>query len=223
MLFFSILLLLSLLSLTMTVDTRPPLQSSDHVELTLVRHGESAANADPHLRYHPDYSEDYVRLSPKGRDQATALSKDFPQNGVQYWSSPMLRALETTSLLMRNAKTHSFIVDKRLEELRWPLFKNENERQTHKAAMKNVGMLAYENPAVGYFESGQDVVDRLTDFLLEHRAILRSQPNIIICHEIVMRAFNYLVSGDPTNFETQKFDNCETLKWNGDLMDLIQK
>lgn len=192
----------------------------DHLDLLFVRHGESAANADPECRFERGYVDEYVRLSPKGQIQAIKLGESLPKQDVQFWSSPMHRAIETTSLLIQNTETLSFIVDKRLKELQWPCFENEASRLGHKNEMKKVGMLTYTNSNLGTFECGRDVVRRLQEFLLDHLDKLNKQSNIIVCHEIVMRAFYYMITGDPADFESKKFDNCETLHWKGDVANL---
>lgn len=92
-----------------------------------------------------------------------------------------------------------------------------DERALHKAGIKAHGMFRYKSLAANVAETGEDVAKRLNRFLLRHKQALNGQTNIIVCHELVMRAFQYLVRRDPTVFETIEYDNCEIAVWIGSL------
>ncbi|MFX0208119.1 MAG: histidine phosphatase family protein [Candidatus Hodarchaeota archaeon] len=75
------------------------------MQLVIIRHGESVANAQRILQGHSDYS-----LSELGRQQAQALSKRLIKKQISFdivYSSDLARAVETTEILARELKIPS--------------------------------------------------------------------------------------------------------------------
>ena len=89
----------------------------------------------------------------------------------------------------------------------------------HKANIKLAGMFSYKNPdcEASQSETGEDVAKRLCRFLEKHTKALEGHTNLIFCHELVMRAFQYLLSRDPTVFDRIEYDNWAVVEWCGSL------
>lgn len=185
--------------------------------ITFIRHGESEANANPSIRFEATYNEDDVPLSARGREQAAACYTSTLTGNTLVWSSPMTRALQTTKIILTGTEKQ-FIVDPRLREMKWPIFATMDEKSLHKANTKQYGMYHYKGEG---FESGEEVARRLRVFLQENMAAMAGYHNIIVSHEIVMRAFMFLQSRDPTVFDTLEFKNCESLHWMGWITELL--
>lgn len=207
------------IALVMSVDAQ--------TKLLFVRHGESLANVNPDIRFQSDYSDHNVALSPRGREQATSCKCFFSErlykaeaDRLKYWSSPMRRAIETAHIIVPTTAIDNIVVDADLREMEWPRFETQDERAHHKAGIKAHGMFRYKK-LDSKAETGEDVAKRLTHFLMRHKQALNDQTNIIFCHELVMRAFQYLVRRDPTVFDTIEYDNCEVAVWTGSLDALV--
>lgn len=187
--------------------------------IILVRHGESKANADPSIRLQKEYDDDDVGLSFRGRAQAVECrekkSHQFKTNNTLWWCSPMNRAIQTIKII---APDQPFVVDPRLREMKWPKFNTEAEKISHNDRKKACGMFAHNGKD---FESGEEVVVRLRSFLRDNMAAMTWHNNIIVCHEIVMRAFKYLETRNFSVFDTMDFDNCETFHWTGFISELL--
>ena len=188
--------------------------------LTFIRHGESEANADPSIRYVKNYDDDKVSLSALGRSQAQRCRAYPTTRDTVWWSSPMTRALQTTNILLGHSGK-KVKIDHRLREMKWPTFATTEEKLVHKALTQKHGMYHYSGQG---FESGKDVTERLREFLTQNRAALSGgHPNVIVCHEILMRAFVYLQTRDPSVFDTLEIPNCDSIHWTGDLSKLLSK
>lgn len=186
--------------------------------ITFIRHGESLANANPIIRFQHDYNDEDVGLSEVGRTQVEECGKRLTSSdNTLWWSSPMNRAIQTTKLL---APEKHFIVDPRLREMKWPSFRSPADKSIHDVRRKELGMFTYGGDD---FECGEQVVRRLKSFLKEHMPTMACRHNIIVCHEIVMRAFKYLQTRDPLVFDTVNFDNCETFTWIGYITELFSQ
>lgn len=186
----------------------------------MIRHGESEANANPSIRFDADYVEDDVPLSARGREQAAScdVSSTLDDNTI-VWSSPMIRAIQTTKIILAGTE-EPFIVDPRLREMKWPVFTTVDEKEHHKANAKLHGMYYHKGES---FESGEEVANRLRAFLQNNLTLLAGHHNIIVCHEIVMRAFRFLQTRDSVVFDTLKFENCELSHWQGYMTQLLTK
>lgn len=53
----------------------------------------------------------------------------------------------------------------------------------------------------------------LRSFLVRHTKALEGHTNVIFCHEVVMRAFQYLLSRDPTVLDRIRYENCAVVEW----------
>ena len=102
--------------------------------------------------------------------------------------------------------------------MKWPIFATAEQKSHHKAILKQYGMYFYRGLDC---ESGEDVVQRLREFLLQNMAAMAGRHNIIVCHEIVMRAFMFLQNHDPIVLDTLEFGNCESMHWTGDTAELL--
>ena len=136
--------------------------------IVLIRHGNSAANADASIRAHlPDHR---IPLTPKGHREAEqagkALVELFGDLPVHVYLSPYLRTRETFESIKRGAGDRLNIFrafeDPRLRE----------QDFGHLRAAEAHALIEAERAAYGSFyfrlpdgESGADVYDRVTTFL----------------------------------------------------------
>lgn len=86
------------------------------MDVFLVRHGESQANAEGRLQGSLDFP-----LSERGRAQAAQLARWLTKNGVGWdyaFSSPLLRASQTAEILSRECGGPAAVADVDLHEIR---------------------------------------------------------------------------------------------------------
>lgn len=128
---------------------------------------------------------------------------------ITVYTSPMLRAIQTSKVL---GFSDRHIVDNRLAEQNIPKFPNAQSRDFHRNEARRLGKFTYRYPFPGG-ENGQDVADRLADFLkdLSHGDKTDFSTILMICHEVVIRAAIFLLGSDsgPRVFDDVDIDNCE--------------
>jgi broad specificity phosphatase PhoE len=96
--------------------------------LTLLRHGQSKANAEGILQGQSDWA-----LSADGRRQTTELAEYWAATGVTFAaiiSSPLLRALDTAQIITEHLNC-TLEVDPQLMERKWGQFEGETLADVH--------------------------------------------------------------------------------------------
>lgn len=177
--------------------------------LWLIRHGESIGNVARHeaekhkaLQIETPHREPDVPLSELGKEQAKRLGKWFAsqtEKPTTIYTSPYIRAMETTQILAESAGFERDEITIRLDErLR------ERELGVFDCLTKEGAMLKYpdlcdlrERWGKFYFrppggESWADVVLRLRSFIETDLSKLNAENILIVTHEVVVRCFRYI-------------------------------
>ncbi|MGC2238726.1 MAG: histidine phosphatase family protein [Pyrinomonadaceae bacterium] len=176
--------------------------------LWLVRHGQSTANVLRHKAEaenlltidFPEREQD-VPLSALGEEQSVKLGKWFLEEKEKpnvVFSSPFLRADETTRLILENAKLEKLeiIYDERLRERELGIFDRLTRRGVAEkfpaefAARQKIGKF-YFRPSNG--ESWADVALRIRSFWNEIKTDFAGEKILVVSHEAVLHLFRYIV------------------------------
>lgn len=178
--------------------------------LWLIRHGESIGNVARHeaerhkaLQIETPHREPDVPLSELGREQAKRLGKWFAaqtEKPAIIYTSPYIRAMETTQILAESAGFERNEITIKLDErLR------ERELGVFDCLTKEGAMLKYpdlcdlrERWGKFYFrppggESWADVVLRLRSFIETDLSKINEENFLIVTHEVVVRCFRYIL------------------------------
>jgi broad specificity phosphatase PhoE len=164
----------------------------------LVRHGESAWNAEDRLCGRTD-----VPLSEVGRRQAKSLAerlKPIPFEAL--YSSPLVRALETARLISESVGLQP-VTDRRLVELDYGQWEGrtladimENDARTFRAWDANPAQLAPPGGETG-LEAQQRIVSFLESLVAKHRqgnvlvAFHKTVCRLAVCHVLGMAPDEY--------------------------------
>lgn len=165
---------------------------SVNFQVTLVRHGQTAANKAQIIQGNAD-----VPLSDVGKNQAIKLGSHFNKTGASFthvYASDLSRALETAQLVIGDKQ--SIITDKRLRERAFGVVEGKSI-ESYRAAAREAGFkekeLSYFTPEGG--ETLPQVNQRVKAFftdLIDH--LKTSQPEneskiLIVTHGGVIREF----------------------------------
>jgi broad specificity phosphatase PhoE len=159
-----------------------------------VRHGETERNALGRLCGRTD-----VPLSEAGRRQAQLLALRFKPMPVEtLYSSPLRRALETASVL-GEAVGRDPVIDSRLVELNYGAWEgctyeeiSHATPEVYRAWQRDPGSIA---PPGG--ESGEQLIERVTPFLLDVAERHQSGNVVVVCHRTVSRLIACYIMGVP--------------------------
>ncbi len=176
--------------------------------LWLVRHGESTANLARHraeaekaLTIEFDEREADVPLSENGSAQAISVGHWFnlqTEKPTVIFASPYLRTLETSRLIVENAKFENveILQDERLRERELGIF----DRLTKLGAMQKFPEECEKREHFGKFyyrppggESWADISLRLRFFWHDLCLNFADGKVLIVTHEVVIRVFRYVV------------------------------
>ncbi|MEU2583427.1 histidine phosphatase family protein [Streptomyces avermitilis] len=160
--------------------------------IVLVRHGESAGNADDTVyEREPDHA---LPLTEVGWRQAEERGKQlrelFGQEGVSVYVSPYRRTLETLRAFHLDPELVRVREEPRLREQDWGNWQDRDDVRLQKAYRDAYGHFFYR---FAQGESGADVYDRVGGFL---ESLFRSfeapdhPPNVLlVTHGLAMRLF----------------------------------
>jgi broad specificity phosphatase PhoE len=178
-------------------------------ELILVRHGQSTGNlardravAERRDVIEVDQRDADVPLTPLGREQATGVATwlcglEVERRPQLVWSSPYLRALETTQIALAGASFQREIaVDERLRDRELGILDRltadgvAHQYPDEEARRRWLGKLYYRPPGG---ESWSDLALRLRSFLAE----LDRRPDdlrraMLVCHDAVVLVLRYV-------------------------------
>lgn len=176
--------------------------------LWLVRHGQSTANLLRHKAEtenlptidFPEREQD-VPLSEFGERQAERLGKWFAEEAEKptvIFSSPFLRASETTRLILGGAgmRDAEVFYDERLRERELGIFDRLTGRGIREkypaefAARQKIGKF-YFRPSNG--ESWADVALRIRSFWKDVKTDFAGERVLVVSHEAVLHLFRYIV------------------------------
>ena len=176
--------------------------------LWLVRHGQSTANLARHIAESekaltidfPEREMD-VSLSELGLKQAISVGKWFkiqPNKPTLIFTSPYCRTLETSHLIVENAKFEDIeiIQDERLRERELGIF----DRLTRLGGMQKYPDECEKRERLGKFyyrpsggENWADVALRLRSFWRDLGLNFADEKVLIVTHEVVIRVFRFIV------------------------------
>lgn len=189
-------------------EQNPTSRIQNPKSLWLVRHGQSTANllrhtAETENRLTIDFPEreQDVPLSPLGEQQATRLGEWFLAETEKpniVFSSPFVRAGETTRLLLESAQMTSVEIfyDERLRERELGIFDRLTTRGVREkfpaefAARQQIGKF-YFRPSNG--ESWADVALRIRSFWNDIKTNFAGENVLVVSHEAVLHLFRYIV------------------------------
>ena len=148
----------------------------------------------------PEREQD-VPLSELGAEQAARLGRWFLEEKEKpnvVFSSPFVRASETTRLILENAKLEKvkIIYDERLRERELGVFDRLTSRGVAEkfpaefAARQKIGKF-YFRPSNG--ESWADVALRIRSFWNETKRDCAGKRVLVVSHEAVLHLFRYIV------------------------------
>lgn len=161
----------------------------------LVRHGQSAGNADKNIYAElPDYALPLTELGKQQAFEAGIKLKTLIGEGeVQFYVSPFFRTLETFIEIQKQFPNYKFYQDPRLREQEWG--QNMETREGYKEKVEeyrdNYGHFYYRFRDGG--ESCADVFDRVSDFMntmfrdFQKREFPRNV--VLVIHGMTMRVF----------------------------------
>ena len=161
-------------------------------KIILLRHGQSAANADTSIYNRvPDYR---IPLTELGLEQARAAGEQvrrlLDSQQVCVYVSPYLRAYQTLEALNLGTLVERVIEEPRLREQDWANFQISGEIEDQKELRNAYGHFFYR---FREGESGSDVYDRVSSFmetLYRHWSRPDYAPNaLFVTHGLTMRLF----------------------------------
>ncbi|KAL5777850.1 hypothetical protein ACOSP7_010776 [Xanthoceras sorbifolium] len=162
----------------------------DYAEIIVVRHGETAWNADGRIQGHLD-----VELNDVGRQQAAAvadrLSKEMAISAV--YSSDLKRAFETASIIANRCGVPEVITDPDLRErhlgdLQGLQLKEAAELKPDAYLASSSSRTDQEIPGGG--ESFEQLYHRCTSSLQKIGMKHRGEQAVVVTHGGVLRAFH---------------------------------
>jgi broad specificity phosphatase PhoE len=163
------------------------------MEIILVRHGESEANAEDKVSGRLN-----TPLTTNGYGQATNLAKRLGDLQIDcIYTSPLKRATETALPIAERVNTE-VIIDKRLIEVSWGEFEGKLVKDFQQLLNANPSQKldSYEYDFKQYGgESAKEVRQRVESFLNDLK-ISKHKLVLIVCHGGIIRWLNYLITGE---------------------------
>ena len=151
--------------------------------LLLIRHGETAWNAERRLQGQTD-----IPLSSAGRSMVQSWFVPETFNQFEWVSSPLQRATETAKIL-----GHKPIIEPALREMSWGQWEGLNWKELQVDLGREV-MLAHGADSLDFRppqgESPRDLQNRLRPWIKKIE-----RPTIAVCHKGVLQAIYALASG----------------------------
>ena len=184
------------------------------MKLYLIRHGQSAANANPSVYF--TTPDSHIELTDLGREQATncgvELAKKLEKiHGASLYTSPYKRTRNTTELICQQVPDLKVRESALLREQEHPMHKSHRERDIFLLRRKN-SKETFFYKETGY-ESYCNVVDRISVFINNLRLTHKKDDHIVIvAHEIVINAFIMLIDGLPYEEMRQSVENCSIIE-----------
>lgn len=151
------------------------------MKIYLIRHGESLANLG---LVSADFSIDNQNsLSKKGEEQIRAIIPDFQNcNIMQFFSSPMKRAVESAEILQSGlANKPKIMIDNRLKEIDYGIFTDDRDNPE----MQNIAkrqIAGDQEIRFGDGENIREILERFLDFLIDTYKENQNDKIIILSH-----------------------------------------
>lgn len=179
----------------------------DFMDLYVVRHGETWANAEQRYLGSLDPS-----LTERGREQAQALGVNLPNDLDALVVSPRLRAMETASILNEKLKLPPQTMDcfrERDVGVFEGLTQSDARERYPQLWSQNITRQWRLGPTGG--ESIVDVVTRVRDGLIELESMYQSKRVLLVAHGFVAKTIRALAKNDFSDFYNWQLTNGSML------------
>lgn len=181
----------------------------------VLRHGQSAGNANPSL-YNTMFNPQ-IPLNTKGKEEAQKAAQLIAEDikKVVIFSSHYLRCVQTAEIIKKTLgnqfiKQNIFLAERQYGDQEGCNDENNfDDRPMERYAYNNAGHLAY-TPNRG--ESLLDVHMRVALFVLQHDSFRFMPAVVIISHASTCLMFHAYFTGEMPTIDT-KWKNCEIRKY----------
>lgn len=165
----------------------------------LLRHGETAANKEGRIQGRID-----IPLNDYGIELAEITRDGIQKEGIRFdkiYSSPLIRAVQTATIVRGDREPHQIILDDRIMEMAFgkgeSLFIKDIKEKPEHANLKNCFSAPSKYIAKDGAESYEEILTRAKDFLEnEIKPLEGTCKNVlVVCHGAMIRALLLSVNG----------------------------
>ena len=165
----------------------------------LLRHGETAANKEGRIQGRID-----IPLNDYGIELAEVTRDGIQKEGIRFdkiYSSPLIRAVQTATIVRGDREPHQIILDDRIMEMAFgkgeSLFIKDIKEKPEHANLKNCFSAPSKYIAKDGAESYEEILARAKDFLgNEIKPLEGTCKNVlVVCHGAMIRALLLSVNG----------------------------
>lgn len=165
----------------------------------LLRHGETAANKEGRIQGRID-----IPLNDYGIELAEITRDGIQKEGIRFdkiYSSPLIRAVQTATIVRGDREPHQIILDDRIMEMAFgkgeSLFIKDIKEKPEHANLKNCFSAPSKYIAKDGAESYEEILARAKDFLEnEIKPLEGTCKNVlVVCHGAMIRALLLSVNG----------------------------
>ena len=165
----------------------------------LLRHGETAANKEGRIQGRID-----IPLNDYGIELAEVTRDGIQKEGIRFdkiYSSPLIRAVQTATIVRGDREPHQIILDDRIMEMAFgkgeSLFIKDIKEKPEHVNLKNCFSAPSKYIAKDGAESYEEILARAKDFLEnEIKPLEGTCKNVLaVCHGAMIRALLLNVNG----------------------------
>lgn len=165
----------------------------------LLRHGETAANKEGRIQGRID-----IPLNDYGIELAEITRDGIQKEGIRFdkiYSSPLIRAVQTATIVRGDGEPHQIILDDRIMEMAFgkgeSLFIKDIKEKPEHANLKNCFSAPSKYIAKDGAESYEEILARAKDFLENEIKPLEGtcENVLVVCHGAMIRALLLSVNG----------------------------
>ena len=165
----------------------------------LLRHGETAANKEGRIQGRID-----IPLNDYGIELAEVTRDGIQKEGIRFdkiYSSPLIRAVQTATIVRGDGEPHQIILDDRIMEMAFgkgeSLFIKDIKEKPEHANLKNCFSAPSKYIAKDGAESYEEILARAKDFLENEIKPLEGtcENVLVVCHGAMIRALLLSVNG----------------------------
>ncbi len=165
----------------------------------LLRHGETAANKEGRIQGRID-----IPLNDYGIELAEVTRDGIQKEGIRFdkiYSSPLIRAVQTATIVRGDREPHQIILDDRIMEMAFgkgeSLFIKDIKEKPEHGNLKNCFSAPSKYIAKDGAESYEEILARAKDFLEnEIKPLEGTCKNVlVVCHGAMIRALLLSVNG----------------------------
>lgn len=165
----------------------------------LLRHGETVANKEGRIQGRID-----IPLNDYGIELAEITRDGIQKEGIRFdkiYSSPLIRAVQTATIVRGDREPHQIILDDRIMEMAFgkgeSLFIKDIKEKPEHANLKNCFSAPSRYIAKDGAESYEEILARAKDFLENEIKPLEGtcENVLVVCHGAMIRALLLSVNG----------------------------